>query len=333
VSPEHRRPAFSGSTDHEDAMTEMPPVRDAAKDHLVRAISGDGGILALACVTTDLAARSALRHGTSPVASAALGRALTGGALLAALLKEGQGLALKFEADGPLGKVVVEAERDGRLRGYVQNPEADVPDRDGKLDVSGALGREGFLTVLKDLGLPEPWQGVVRLHSGEIAQDLAHYLLESEQIPSAVALGVYVEPDGRVSAAGGFLVQSLPPPDADAIERIASRLEALPPVTRLLREGEAPEDLLRDIFADIPYRVLEMQPLALRCSCSRGRIERVLAGLGAGEIRSLMEDTGEAEVACRFCRTVYRFGREELEALLGRLSGEPPPPAPPEGEQ
>lgn len=301
-------------------MTDPPRGRRVPRNHLVRAISDDGGVLALACVTTELAARSARRHETTPVAAAALGRALTGGALLASLLKEGQGLALKFEADGPLGKIVVEAERSGRLRGYVQNPGADVPDRNGKLDVSGALGRNGFLTVLKDVGLKDPCQGIVRLRSGEIAQDLAHYLLESEQIPSAVALGVYVEADGRVSAAGGFLVQSLPPPDPDAIEGIASRLEALPPVTRLLREGNTPEDLLRSIFADVPYHVLETQPLTLRCSCSRDRIERVLASLGADELKAMRDDPGEAEVSCHFCRTAYRFGREDLAGLIGRLA-------------
>jgi len=301
-------------------MTEESPGRKAVKNYLVRALADDGGVLALACVTTELAARAARRHGTSPVASAALGRALTGGALLASLLKEGQGLALKFEADGPLKKIVVEAERSGHVRGYVENPGADVPDRDGKLDVSGALGKSGFLTVLKDVGLEEPYQGIVRLRSGEIAQDLAHYLLESEQIPSAVALGVFVEPDGRVSAAGGFLVQSLPPPDPEAVERIASRLEAMPPVTRLLREGKTPEDLLETIFADLPFHVLETQPLSLRCSCSRSRIERVLVSLGAEELQAMLDDPGEAEVTCHFCRTAYRFHREELAGLIERLA-------------
>jgi molecular chaperone Hsp33 len=229
-------------------------------------------------------------------------------------------VALKFEADGPLGRIVVEAERNGHVRGYVRNPGADVPDRDGKLDVSGALGTTGFLTVLKDLGLKEPYQGIVRLRSGEIARDIAHYLLESEQIPSAVALGTYVESDGRVSAAGGFLVQSLPPPDPDAVERVASRLESLPPVTALLREGKTPEDLLRDIFSDIPFRILETQPLTLRCSCSRGRIERVLVSLGVQELKEMLEERGEAEVSCQFCRTIYRFNREELAEMIGRIA-------------
>ncbi|NPU84838.1 MAG: Hsp33 family molecular chaperone HslO [Syntrophaceae bacterium] len=301
-------------------MTETPQKHHHPENYLVRAISDDGGVLALACVTTDLVARSARRHGTSPVAAAALGRSLTGGALLASLLKEGQGLALKFEADGPLGKIVVEAERDGSVRGYVQNPEADVPDRDGKLDVSGALGKNGFLTVLKDLGLKEPYQGIVRLRSGEIAQDLAYYLLESEQIPSAIALGVYVESNDRVSAAGGFLVQSLPPPDPESVERIASRLEAMLPVTALLQEGKTPEDLLRDIFSEIPFRILETQPLTLRCSCSRSRIERVLLSLGADELKAILDNPGEAEVNCHFCRIAYRFNREELAGLIRRLA-------------
>ncbi len=301
-------------------MTKTSPRQEVSKSGLARAISEDGSVLALACDTTELVARSARRHGTSPAASAALGRALTGGTLLAALLKEGQSVALKFEADGPLGRIVVEAERNGHVRGYVQNPGADVPDRNGKLDVSGALGKNGFLTVLKDIGLEEPCQGIVRLRSGEIAQDIAHYLLESEQIPSAVALGVYVESDGRVSATGGFLVQSLPPPDPEAVERVASRLEAMPPVTTLLRQGKTPEDLLRDIFSDIPFRIIETQPLALRCSCSRSRIERVLVSLGVQELKEMLEEQGEAEVSCQFCRMAYRFNREELAGLIGRLA-------------
>ncbi len=315
--PERRETTIAATA---EIMTKPSPRQESAGSRLVRAISEDGAILALACDTTEPAARSAGRHGASPVAAAALGRALTGGALLASLLKEGQSVALKFEADGPLGRLVVEAERNGHVRGYVQNPGADVPDREGKLDVSGALGTNGFLTVLKDLGLKEPYQGIVSLRSGEIAQDIAHYLLESEQVPSAVALGTYVEADGRVSAAGGFLVQSLPPPDPDAVERIASRLEAMPPVTTLLRQGKTPEDLLRDIFSDIPYRILETQRLMLRCSCSRSRIERVLVSLGALELQEMLEERGEAEVSCQFCRTVYRFNREELAELIGRAA-------------
>jgi len=178
-------------------------------DYLVRIIAQEKNVLGLACITTNLVNDARKMHGTYPTATAALGRALTGGELLGALLDEGQRVALKFAGDGPLRKIVVEAEGDGTVRGYVAEPQVDLPPVNGKFDVGGALGREGFLTVTRDLGVKTPYSGVVKLYTGEIASDIAYYLSESEQVPSAVALGVFVEPDLNVSAAGGFLIQSL----------------------------------------------------------------------------------------------------------------------------
>jgi molecular chaperone Hsp33 len=289
------------------------------KNYMVRVITNTLNVLGLACVTTDLVNEACRLQGTSPTASAALGRALTGGALMASLLKDGQSLALKFEADGPLKKIIVEAESSGAVRGFVGVPDADVPLKEGKLDVPGALGRNGFLTVIKDTGLKELYNGIVQLRTGGIAEDIAFYFTESEQIPSAVGLGVFVEPTGDISAAGGFLVQTLPPSDEQIVDTLVTRLEGLPPVTQNLRSGKTPEDMLEIIFEGIPYHILEKRELVLKCTCSRERIERVLISLGKKDIADMIAAQGEAEVDCEFCRTRYHFNRAELEQLLQEM--------------
>jgi molecular chaperone Hsp33 len=288
-------------------------------DYLVRTITKDGKVRALACVTTKLVDEAHRRHGTYPTTSAALGRALTGGALMGALLKTGQRVALKFEGNGPLKKIVVEAESNGLVRGYVGVPAVNLPPREKKLDVAGALGKAGLLTVTKDLRMKEPYTGIVQLYSGEIAEDLAFYLVESEQIPSAVGLGVFVEPDGEVGAAGGFLIQSLPPADDTLIERVAGQVKSLPAITELLREGKTPEDLLGLIFADIPYTTLEKYALAFQCSCSRGRVEKALISLGREELAALAAQPEETAVSCEFCHENYVFNHEELERLVEEI--------------
>jgi molecular chaperone Hsp33 len=291
----------------------------AMEDYLVRTITQDGSVRALACATTHLVDEARQRHGTYPTASAALGRALTGGALMGALLKSGQRVALKFEGNGPLKKIVVEGENNGLVRGYVGVPTVSLPPRQRKLDVAGALGKKGFLTVTKDLRLKEPYTGIVQLYSGEIAEDLAFYLVESEQIPSAVGLGVFVEPDGNVAAAGGFLIQSLPPSNEAVIDKLAGHIKKLPPITELLRGGKTPEDLLELIFAEVPFTTLEKYALAFRCSCSRERVERALISLGREELAALLEQHEETAVTCQFCHENYEFSRADLERLLGEM--------------
>jgi molecular chaperone Hsp33 len=289
------------------------------KNYMVRVISNALNVLGLACVTTDLVSEACRLHGTSATASAALGRALTGGALMASLLKDGQRLALKFEADGPLKKIIVEADSSGAVRGFVGVPDVDVPLKEGKLDVAGAVGRNGFLTVIKDIGLKELYNGIVQLRTGAIAEDIAFYFTESEQIPSAVGLGVFVEPMGDISAAGGFLIQTLPPSDESVVDKLVTRLEGMPPVTQNLRSGKTPEDMLEIIFEGIPYHILEKRELFLKCTCSRERIERVLISLGKKDIADMIDAQGEAEVDCEFCRTRYHFNRAELEQLLQEM--------------
>jgi molecular chaperone Hsp33 len=285
-------------------------------DYLVRAISDKANVIGLACVTTGLAEEARRIHGTSRTASAALGRALSGGLLMGALMKKGQRLALKFEGNGPLKKIIVEADHDGTVRGFVGVPEAEVPFKDEKLNVSGALGSQGLLTVIKDLGLKEPYQGVVNLLSGEIGEDIAFYYSESEQIPSAVGLGVFVEPDGKVSAAGGFLIQTLPPTEARMVDRLIENIRKTPRVTDFFRDGKTPEALLADLFSGTTCHVLGRTPLFFRCRCSRERVEKILVALGKVELSKMIDEQWKAEVTCEFCRTGYHFSRKELENLL-----------------
>ncbi|HLO25772.1 MAG TPA: Hsp33 family molecular chaperone HslO [Geobacteraceae bacterium] len=291
-------------------------------DYLVRTITKTGTVRALACVTTELVGEACRRHGTRPTASAALGRALTGGALFGALLKTGQRVALRFEGNGPLKKIIVEAEANGAVSGYVGVPEVDLPDRDGKLDVAGAVGRAGFITVSRDLGLKEPYRGTVQLYSSEIAEDLAYYLTSSEQIPSAVGLGVLVATDGAVAGAGGFLVQALPGHDDSEIDLLMERIGGLSRLSEQFAAGTTPEELLERLFDDMPYDILEKRALAFRCSCSRERVERALIAFGADELRRLIAEQGEAAATCEFCREPYTFNREELEGVLAGMAQE-----------
>ncbi len=292
------------------------------QDYLIRVVTVEGHIRGLACVSTHLVHEICQRHGTAPTASAALGRALTGGVLFGALLKSQQRVAMKFEGNGPLKKILVEADDDGSVRGYVGEPKVDLALRNGKLDVAGALGHAGLLTVAKDLRMKEPYQGIVQLYTSEIAEDLAYYLTESEQIPSAVGLGVFVEPDGSVSSAGGFLVQSLPPSRDEMIQKIVRQLEGLPPITELLRKGAHPEDLIELIFKGIPFDVLEKKPLSPKCSCSKGRIEKALLSLGKKELESLAQELGEVDVNCEFCRENYKFSAKDMGDLVERVASQ-----------
>jgi molecular chaperone Hsp33 len=289
-------------------------------DYLVRSITKDGSIRGLAAVSTDLVEEARRRHRAYPTAAAAIGRALTGGALLGAGLKTGQRVALKFEGDGPLKKIVVEADSNGAVRGYVAEPGVHLPPKNGKLDVAGALGRTGLLTVSKDLRLKEPYRGIVQLVSGEIAEDLAVYLAESEQVPSALALGVYVDTAGRVAAAGGFLIQTLPPVQEEVLDRLIARIRQLPSVTDLLRAGSSPEDILAAMYADVPYTILEKYALAWQCSCSRERVEKALITLGREELADLAAQEEAATITCEFCRQEYIFRQEDVQRLLVEMS-------------
>lgn len=284
-------------------------------DHYIRALSTSGGIRILVCSTGELARQICLLQQASATVSVALGRGLAAGGLMGGLLKGNQRVAMKFEGNGPMVKMIIEADGDGAVRGCVGNPAAEAEPVDGRWNVAGVLGRAGFLTVSKDLGTGgEPYHGMVQLQSSEIGDDLALYFTESEQTPSAVGLGVSLDGEGRVDLCGGFLLQALPKADEAEITTLLERIAAMPPITQFLAEG-GPEALLQYLVGEIPYTPLETRELFFRCGCSREKVERALHSLGPAELRDMRQTDGHAEVTCEFCRQAYRFEADELEQL------------------
>jgi molecular chaperone Hsp33 len=288
-------------------------------DYLVRILAKDAGVRAFGCLMTNIVNQITSRHQTAPTATVALGRAVVAGALLGGLLKMRQRLAIKFEGDGPLGRIIVEADANGQVRGYVAAPDVDLPLQDGAYDVGGALGYDGVLTVVKDLRLKELAEGVVPLTTGHIDHDLTFYLNHSEQIPSVVKVEVELDENGRVAAAGGLLIQAIPPYKEETVFALADRLEEMPPMGELLQAGRTPEELLDDIFQGVPYAWLGQQPLFFICSCSRERSRRALLNLGREDLEDLLATEGEAVIDCHFCRAQYTFGREEMEEMLAEM--------------
>ena len=287
-------------------------------DQLIRAISQDGLIKVSAVSTRDLTERARQIHKTLPVATAALGRLLAGASMMGnALKEEAASLTLQIKGGGPLGTLLAVSDHEGNVRGTVENPAVDIPLReDGKLDVGTAVGNQGTLTVIRDLRMKEPYVGSVGLLWGEIAEDIALYFVESEQIPTACGLGVLVDRDQSVLSAGGYLVQLLPGAGEETAERLEASLRTAGPVTELLKADPDPEALLHAALPGLALEVLEKRPIAYRCDCSRERMERALLSLGRQELRSMIDEQGGAELTCRFCDNVQRFSREELEALL-----------------
>lgn len=286
------------------------------QDYLIRVVSPDGLFRAAAAVTTGLVGTICEKQQTDFTATVALGRLLTGGALLGCLLKGRQRLALSVEGNGPLGKMSVEADADGKIRGTIRNPIAGLPPAEGCFDVAGAIGKAGFLHVWKDLGLKNPYQSMVQLQSSEIAEDLAWYLTSSEQVPSSVGLGVELDSDGRVAVAGGFLVQSLPPGDSNKIEILSEHIKDLPPTTSMLRQGLTPTEVLARIFGSDGFHVQQEIPLRFSCPCSQQQIEKMLTGFGSQELTSLVEEQESVEVTCEYCRNRYIFNREQMGKLI-----------------
>lgn len=287
-------------------------------DTIVRAMSASGGIRVLASSVGGLAREICSLQQASATVSVALGRGLAGGALLGAQLKPGQRVALKFEGNGPMGKMIIEAESDGAVRGCVGDPGAEAEPVGGKWNVPGVLGRAGFLTVSKDLGMGgEPYHGMVQLRSSEIGDDLAYYLTDSEQVPSAVGLSASLDGEGGVASCGGFLVQALPKADSAEIDEMMRRITELPPLCALLQEG-GPEAIVNRLFGGMAYNLLETREVFFRCGCSRAKVERALLTLGADELREMGEKEQGADITCEFCRQRYRFDEAELGALAAR---------------
>ena len=289
-------------------------------DYMVRATAAGERIRAVATVTTEMVEDARIRHTTSATATAALGRTLTAAALLSAGLKDGQSVTLRVLGDGPAGGIITQADAAGRVRGYLMNPQADLPATPArKLDVGGLVGRNGALHVTRDLGMRTPYYGSSPLVSGEIAEDLAAYFARSEQVPSAVALGVLVGRDLRVLAAGGLFVQTLPGADPDVVARLEGRVRGLPPITDLVAAGQTPEQLIETALDGLASESPSAGPVTFTCRCSRERVEGMLSVLGVNELESLLAQEGQAEVTCRFCGDRYVLTEDEVRALIDAL--------------
>ena len=290
-------------------------------DRIVRAISSDGLVQAAAICSRDLTERARQIHKLLPVGTAALGRTLSAASLMGNALKDGgASLTLQIKGGGPLGTVLAVSDNQGNVRGYVTNPQVDIPLRpDGKLDVGGAVGHDGTLTVIKDLHMKEPYVGTIDLLGGEIAEDVAAYFVESEQIPTACGLGVLVDRDQSVKAAGGYLIQLMPGATEDTIVKVEGGIMAAGPVSALLEQDPDPEHLLRTVMSDFDLKILETQPVSYKCYCSRERVERALISLGRKELEDMLREQGGCQLSCQFCDAVYDFSKEDLEKLLASL--------------
>jgi molecular chaperone Hsp33 len=285
-------------------------------DELLRTLSDDGSVSVRALVGTQLVRDAARRHETAPVATAALGRALLGTLLLASQGKDAETVELRLRGRGPLGHVVAIADDAGRARGYVTNPQLDYPLRGGRLDVAGAIGL-GELSVARFRpGWREPYTGIVPIVSGEVAEDLALYLTESEQTPSSVALGIYHEPDGAPAAAGAFLVQALPGADDAVVDQVEANVRRLPALSRLVHEGASAADLVDSLLAGAGRRSLESSAPLFHCGCDEGRVLRAVSLLGRRDLEDAMAAREQLEVRCAFCATRYAVDPERARALL-----------------
>lgn len=284
-------------------------------DYLIKAIAYDGKVRAYAARTTDMVNEAQRRHDTWPTASAAIGRTMTASLMLGAMLKGEDKLTVKIEGGGPIGAIVADANAKGEVRAYVSNPHVHFGlNEQGKLDVRRAVGTDGTLSVVKDLGLRDYFTGQVEIVSGELGDDFTYYLVSSEQVPSSVGVGVLVNPDNTILAAGGFIIQLLPGTDEETISTIEKQLSQIEPISKLIQKGLTPEEILEEVLGQKPD-VLETMPVKFHCSCSKDRFETAILGLGKKEIQDMIEEDGKAEAVCHFCNEKYLFTKEELEEL------------------
>lgn len=286
-------------------------------DYMVRATAANGYIRAFAATTKDIVQKAATVHQTTPVVTAALGRLLTAGAMMGLMMKGDKDvMTLQINSDGPVGGLVVTADSHGNVKGYPNNSYVDIPlKRRGKLDVGGAVGR-GTLTVIKDLGLKEPYVGQVELVNGEIAEDITYYFASSEQVPSSVGLGVLVDTDYSVKQAGGFILQLLPGVPDEVIDALEAKLANVTSVTAMLEEGMTPEKIIETLLEGFDPDILMTYDLAFKCNCSRDRMAKALISIGEAELQSIIDDGIPAELKCHFCGSAYEFSIEELKEML-----------------
>ncbi len=289
-------------------------------DYIVRATAGNAQIRAFSATTRNTVEKAREAHNLSPVASAALGRTLTAGAMMGAMLKgENELVTIQFQGDGPIEGIIVTADSLGKVKGYVGNPSVMLPPNyAGKLDVGAAVGY-GMLQVTKDMGLKEPYCGQTVINTGEIAEDLTYYFASSEQVPSSVGLGVLMDKElANVRQAGGFIIQLMPFADDAVIEKLEKNLTQIPSVTTMLDEGMTPEDMLKKVLEGMDIEFTDTLPVEFSCNCSKERIEKALVSVGEKELKDMIADGKPVEVNCHFCNTNYTFSIEELQGLLKR---------------
>ena len=288
-------------------------------DYIIRATAANDQIRAFAAVTTEMVETAREHHNTSPVATAALGRLLTAGAMMGSMMKgEKDVLTLQIKAGGPLQGITVTADSQGNVKGYVGNPDVCIPaNSKGKLDVAGAVG-PGFLTVIKDMGLKEPYSGQVMLQTCEIAEDLTYYFATSEQVPSAVGLGVLMNKNNTVRQAGGFIVQLMPFAEEEVISRLEQNVQKINSVTNLLEEGHTPESLLEKVLEGFDIQINEKMDTRFHCICSKERVAKALISIGRKELNEMIQEGKPIEMNCHFCNTNYNFTVEELKEILRR---------------
>ncbi|WP_058486152.1 Hsp33 family molecular chaperone HslO [Defluviitalea phaphyphila] len=290
------------------------------EDYIVRITDKKKQVRAFGAITTNLVEEARKIHKTTPVVSAALGRLMTASGMMGQMLKgENDIITLQIKGNGPLKGMIVTADIKGNIKGYPYNPIVDIPlNSKGKLDVKGAIG-EGKLIVIKDLGLKEPYIGQTNLISGEIAEDITYYFANSEQIPSAVALGVLVDRDYSIKQAGGFIIQILPEAEEETISKLEENLKNITSITHLLEEGKKPEDILKFLLEDII--ILDKVPVHFNCNCSRERVEKALISIGLKDLKKILEEDKKAELKCHFCNKKYMFDEVDLKKIINRLSG------------
>lgn len=287
------------------------------KDYVVKATAYDGEVRAIALRATEMVKEACKRQGTWPTASAALGRTMMGGALMASMLKGKDKLTVRIQGNGPIGEIIVDAHASGATRGTVTNPHVSPElNSQGKLDVARVVGNEGTLSVVKDIGMKEPFTGSVPIVSGEIGDDFTYYFANSEQTPSSVGVGVLVNPDESVLAAGGFVIQLLPGAKEATITEIERRIGETPPISKLVEQGKTPEEIITGLLGEENVKFLETKPVFFECTCSKERIGNAIISLGQKEIEAMITEDAGAETVCHFCNESYSFTETELEALL-----------------
>ena len=288
-------------------------------DYIVRGIAADGQIRAFAATTKELTEQARQHHNSSPIATVALGRLLTGGVMMGAMMKnDADVVTLQIRGNGPIGAMTVTADAKGRVKGFVSHPEVMLPLKNGRLDIAGALGI-GVLSVIKDIGLKEPYVGDTILVTSEIADDLTYYFATSEQVPSSVGLGVLMEKGNTVQQAGGFIIQLMPDAAEETAEQLEARIREVKSVTEMLEQGMTPEDILSHILGDMGLEILDTIDAQFYCNCSKERVSKAVMSIGEAELQSMIDDNKPIEVNCHFCNSHYTFSVEELKEMLAAV--------------